>query len=101
MIRDNFAIWITVFFMMALTGGMMLNGLSSWWIPITIAFIVIGFHIDSLETEADTKDLEEVIGTFQDLKARYEAPDEYNTPDMITQKDINETIEATLKENDR
>ena len=101
MIRDNFVVRITVFFMMVLTGIMVLNGLSSWWIPITIAFIVIGFHIDSLETETDTKDLIEVMSTFQDFKAKYKAPDEYNMPDMITQEDINETIEATLKENDK
>ena len=94
MIKGTYFIWLSVFICIVFAIGMLMKGLSGFWIGVVLALLILGFYVNALEKEEELKNLEEFVDTSQDYKAQYQAPDEYNTPDKITQKDIDETIES-------
>ena len=95
MIKGTYFAWLAVIMCIVFTIGMLSKGLSNSWIGLVVAILIIGFFISEEEEHSSS------IDSKQDYKARYKAPDEYYTSDKVTQRDIDETIEATLKENDK
>ena len=96
MIKGTYFGWLAVIMCMVFTIGMLSKGLSNSWIGLVLAILIIGFFISEEEEHSSS------IDSKQDYKARYTAPDEYNTPDftdqdLISQEDIDETIDSMIK----
>ena len=96
MIKGTYFAWLAVIVCMVFTIVMLSKGLSNSWIGLVLAILIIGFFISEEEEHSSS------IDSKQDYKARYTAPDEYNTPDftdqdLISQEDIDETIDSMIK----
>ena len=96
MIKGTYFAWLAVIMCIVFTIGMLSKGLSNSWIGLVLAILIIGFFISEEEEHSSS------IDSKQDYKARYTAPDEYNTPDftdqdLISQEDIDETIDSMIK----
>ena len=97
MIKGTYFAWLAVIMCIVFTIGMLSKGLSNSWIGLVLAILIIGFFLSEEEDESSSS-----IDSKQDYKARYTASDEYNTPDftdqdLISQEDIDETIDSMLK----
>ena len=75
MIKDRFLNWLAVFLCLIVSSGMLLKGLPFWWVGSLIAFLLIGFYLH--EEDED----EHWLDDWEDYKATYEPPEEYNLPD--------------------
>ena len=76
MIKDKFLNWLAVFICMIVSASMLFHSLPYWWIGGVIAFLLIGFYLnDGDEYEQQLNELPE---DWEDYKATYEPPDEYN-----------------------
>ena len=96
MIKGTYFGWLAVIMCMVFTIGMLSKGLSNSWIGLVLAILIIGFFLSEEDEHSSS------IDSKQDYKARYTAPDEYNTPDftdqdLISQEDIDETIDSMIK----
>lgn len=79
MIKDKFLNWLAVFICMIVSASMLFHSLPYWWIGGVIAFLLIGFYLnDGDEYEQQLNELPE---DWEDYKATYEPPEEYNLPD--------------------
>ena len=91
MIKGTFFAWLAVMMCVVFSIGMLSKGLSNSWIGLVLAILIIGFFLSEEDEHSSS------IDSKQDYKARYTASDEYNTADMITREDIDETIDSMRK----
>ena len=95
MIKGTFLAWLGLIVCMIFTIATLSNGLSNSWIGLVIAILILGFFL-SKNDETEDK-LKSLTDDWQDYKEKYEPPNEYNIPDMISQEDIDETIDSMNK----
>ncbi len=78
--NDIFLYWTVTVFVLAVTAGMYLKHIDYWFIGATIAFLLIGYYFDVAEQESNRNYFEDrgYPLDWEDYKAQYEAPDEYN-----------------------